>query len=91
MAIASSRSSILGKCSTPTVAAWRADELGPVRVGEPGERSVFRRRLLVVQQLLADVTGSTSALMARHSFVATTTTSAPHYEALSWCHRSPSG
>jgi hypothetical protein len=29
--------------------------------------------------LLADVTGSTSALMARHSFVATTTTSAPHY------------
>jgi hypothetical protein len=35
--------------------------------------------------LLANVTGSTSALMARHSVVATTTTSAPHYEALAWC------
>jgi hypothetical protein len=32
--------------------------------------------------LLANVTGSTSALMPRHSVAATTTGSAPHYEAL---------
>ena len=35
--------------------------------------------------LLANATGSTSALMTRHSVVATTTTSAPHDEALAWC------
>jgi hypothetical protein len=35
--------------------------------------------------LLANVTGSTSALMPRHSVAATTTKSAPNYEALAWC------
>jgi hypothetical protein len=34
--------------------------------------------------LLANVTGSNSALVSRHSVVATTTRSAPHYEALAW-------
>jgi hypothetical protein len=39
--------------------------------------------------VLANVAPIPSALMARHSVVATTTTSAPHYEPLAWGPRSP--
>jgi hypothetical protein len=34
--------------------------------------------------LLANITGSTPALLPRLSVVATTTRNAPHYEALAW-------